>query len=183
MSTKYLADDKEFAETGTKTFQEDWEGFLPDGSYGKMSKGATYTSHVSTSIFKVTVGGVDYYGDEAEKKMQEMMGIFEERTSTSILRRTGSGSPPPSYPPPAAPVPEPTPPVATKKAPKERSAYTSSWDTLGQSGLVDSDGVITIGGNDTVYIGSGNICTSYEIGPDGNVVKVVRRNPNFVGIM
>ena len=180
MSTKYLVDDEEFSKTGTKTFQEDWEGFLPDGSYGKCSKGATYTSHVAKSTFKVTVGGVDYYGDEAEKKMQEMMGMIEEKTEGTSSKTEG-GSPPPSYPPPAAPQPAPT--VAPRKVPKERSAYTSSWVTLGQSGLVDSDGVITVGGNTTMYIGSGNTHTSYEIGPDGKMVKVVRGNPNFVGIM
>ena len=180
MSIKYLADDEEFAKTGTKTFQEDWEGILPDGSYGKCSKESTCTVHVAKSTFKVTVGGVDYYGDEAKKKDREMMGMFEEDTSDAALKPEG-GSPPPSYPPPAAPVPSQT--VATKKVPTERSSYTSSWNTLGQSGLVDSDGVLRVGRGTTMYIGSGNTHTSYEIGPDGKMVKVVRGNPNFVGTM
>ena len=180
MSTKYLADDEEFAKTGSKTFQEDWEGILPGGNYGRVSKGATYKEYTAALSFKVTVDGVDYYGDEAKKKSREMMGMIEEETKGTSSKTEG-GSPPPSYPPPAAPKPTPT--VATKKVPAERSAYTSSWDTLGQSGLVGSDGVLTISGNTTMYNGSGNTHTSYEFGPDGKMVKVVRGNPNFVGIM
>jgi hypothetical protein len=179
MSTKHLDDDEEFDKTGTKTFQDGWEGILPDGSYGKCSKESTCTVHVAKSTFKVTVGGVDYYGDEAKKKMREMMGMFEEKAEGAS--KTEGGSPPPSYPPPAAPAPRPT--VATKKVPTERSSYTSSWNTLGQSGLVDSDGVLRVGRGTTMYIGSGNTHTSYEIGPDGKMVKVVRGNPNFVGTM
>lgn len=123
MSTKYLADDEKFAKTDRKTFQEVWEGILPDGGYGKFSKGATYEEHTATkSSFKVTVGGVDYYGDEAKKKMREMMGMMEEEEADAASSSSGStesasaptassktegGSPPPSYPPPAAPAPSP----------------------------------------------------------------------------
>ena len=120
MSTKYLADDEKFAKTDRKTFQEVWEGILPDGGYGKFSKGATYEEHTATkSSFKVTVGGVDYYGDEAKKKMREMMeeeeadaassssGSTESASAPTASSKTEGGSPPPSYPPPAAPAPSP----------------------------------------------------------------------------